>query len=193
MSFLQKIYLWILWYYAWRILVISCPFTFIKIQFHLIIILVNHPPGPYVLGYSPKVVSTSVAVLIYAYCKILFYHISFGQVSAFTILVWYQHFLGLSYHLVPFLSCWLQVLLHVVQHSNELKWYQNSQNDSWSSFFFIFHVFLVSHFHSLSSWFFSSHYLVYFLLFILSLLPCLILLLLELWILTILLWTLAWE
>ena len=113
---------WILWYYTWRVLVISCPSTFIKIQFQLIKIWVNHPPGPYVLGYSPKVVSTYVAVLIYAYCKIISYHISFGQVSAFTILVWYQRFLGLSYQLVSFLSCWLQVLLHVSQHSNELKW-----------------------------------------------------------------------
>ena len=80
---------------------------FHQIQFQLIIIWVNHPPSPYVLGYSPKVVGTSVVVLFYAYYKIL-YHISFGQVSAFTILVWYQRFLGLSYQLVLFLSCRLQ-------------------------------------------------------------------------------------
>ena len=73
------------------------------------------------LGYSPKVVDTSVVVLVYAYCKILSYHISFRQVSAFTIQVWYQHFLGLSYQPVPFLSSWLQVLLQVAQHLNELK------------------------------------------------------------------------
>ena len=156
------------------------------------IILVNHPPNPYVLGYSPKVVGTSMAMLVYTYCKILSYHFSYGQVSAFTILVWYQRFLGFSYHLVPFLSCQLQVLLHVSQHSNELKWYHISQNDSWSSFFNIFHVFLVSHFHSFSSWLFSSHYLVFFLLFIISLLPFLILLLLEPWILNIFLGTLIW-
>ena len=144
-------YLWILWYYAWRVLVISCPSTFIKIEFQLIIIWVNHPNDPYMLEYSPKVVGTSVEVLVYAYCNILYYHISLGQVRAFIILVWYQRFLGLSYQLVHFLSYWLQVLLYVVQHSNELKWYQISQNDSWSSFFFIFHVFLISHFHFSSS------------------------------------------
>ena len=82
------------------------------------------------LGYSPKVVVTFVTVLVYAYCKILSYHISFGHVSAFTILFWYQCFLGLSYQLVPFLLCWLQVLLHVAQNSNKLKWYQILQNDS---------------------------------------------------------------
>ena len=131
------------------------------------------------LGYLPKVVGTSVVVLVYAYCKILSYHVSFGQVSAFTILVWYQRFLGLSYQLVPFLSCWLQVLLHVAQHPNKLKWYQISQNDSWSSLFHIFDVFLVSHFHSSSSSSllnpFPLIFLSYFLLLILPFPPFLIL------------------
>ena len=81
---------------------------FYKNSISIIIIWIYYSPDPYVLGYSPKVVGTSVEVLVYAYCKILSYHISFGQVSAFTILVWYQCFLGFSYHLVPFLLCWLQ-------------------------------------------------------------------------------------
>ena len=94
------------------ILFLESPINLLSIHFYTnsisIIIWVNHPPNPYVLGYSPKIMGTSVAVLVYAYCKILSYHISFGQVITFTILVWYQRFLVLSYQLVPFLSCRLQ-------------------------------------------------------------------------------------